>query len=115
MTTGNVANTAALSREVDELFKAWDRKDSPGLAVGVYHKGEVVHAKGYGMASLELNVPLSPESVFHVASVSKQFCAISVALLAEQGKLSLDDDIRKHVPEMPDLGHTITVRQLIHH
>lgn len=104
-----------MSQAVDALFETWDREDSPGCAVGVYHNGEVVHAKGYGMASLELGVPISPDSVFHVASVSKQFCAISVALLAEEGKLSLDDDIRTHVPEMPDLGHTITVRQLIHH
>ena len=108
-------STDELGSAVDAIFATWDREDSPGCAVGVYHKGEVVHARGYGMASLELGVPISPASVFHVASVSKQFCALSVALLAEEGKLSLDDDVRAHVPELPDFGHTITVRQLIHH
>ena len=103
------------SQAVDDVFSVWDREDSPGCAVGVYHGGQVVHARGYGMASLELGVPLGPSSVFHVASISKQFCAISVALLAEEGRLSLDDDIRAHVPEMPDLGYPITVRNLMHH
>jgi CubicO group peptidase (beta-lactamase class C family) len=103
------------SQAVDAVFSVWDRPDSPGCAVGVYHDGQVVHARGYGMASLELDVPLGPSSVFHVASVSKQFCAICATLLANAGSLSLDDDIRTHVPEMPDLGHLITVRNLIHH
>ena len=115
MATETTHKTDELSRAVDALFEIWDREDSPGCAVGVYQNGEVVHASAYGMASLELGVPLSPASVFHVASVSKQFCAISVALLADEGKLSLDDDVRAHVPEMPDLGHTVTVRHLIHH
>jgi CubicO group peptidase (beta-lactamase class C family) len=100
---------------VDAIFAEWDSSNSPGCAVGVIKDGQVIHSRGYGMASLELGVSLSPASVFHVASVSKQFCAIAVALLADDGKLSLDDDVRKHVPELPDFGHTITVRQLIHH
>src|SRR5690606_6563647 len=103
------------SEAVDALFAEWDSTTSPGCAVGVFLDGEIVHARGYGMASLELGVPLSPESVFHVASVSKQFCAIAVAMLAADGQLSLDDDVRTHVPELPDFGETITVRQLIHH
>lgn len=107
--------TRDLTAEVDAIFEKWNRTDSPGMAVGVIHKGEVVLAKGYGMASMELGVPISADSVFHVASVSKQFCATSVALLASEGKLDLDEDIRTYVPEMPDLGHRITLRQLIHH
>ena len=106
---------ATQSEAVDALFAEWDSTTSPGCAVGVFLDGEIVHARGYGMASLELGVPLSPESVFHVASVSKQFCAIAVAMLAADGQLSLDDDVRTHVPELPDFGETITVRQLIHH
>ncbi len=108
-------STKDLTAEVDAIFEKWNRTDSPGMAVGVIHNGEVVLAKGYGMSSLELGVPLSADSVFHVASVSKQFCATSVALLAEEGKLDLDEDIRTYVPEMPDLGYKITLRQLIHH
>jgi CubicO group peptidase (beta-lactamase class C family) len=100
---------------VDALFAEWDREDSPGCALGVIQGGELIYARGYGMANLDLGVPLSPSSVLHVASVSKEFTAISVGILDRQGKLSLDDDIRKHVPEMPDLGHTITLRHLIHH
>ncbi len=101
--------------KIDQIFAEWDREDSPGCALGVLQGGELVYARGYGSANLDLNVPLSPSSVMHVASVSKQFTAISVALLANEGKLSLEDDIRKHVPEMPDLGATIRLRHLIHH
>jgi CubicO group peptidase (beta-lactamase class C family) len=104
-----------LTAEVDAIFEKWNRTDSPGMAVGILQNGEVVLAKGYGMASLELGVSITPTSVFHVASVSKQFCAISVAMLAKEGKLDLDADIRTYVPEMPDLGYKITPRQLIQH
>lgn len=100
---------------VDEIFAEWDREDSPGCALGVIYNGDLIYTRGYGMANLDLGVPLSPTSVLHVASVSKQFTAASIALLASEGKLSLYDDIRKHVPEMPDLGHTITLRHLVHH
>lgn len=118
MTTGEATRAAGLgelSGAVDALFAEWDRDDSPGCAVGIIHNGEVVHARGYGMASLELGVPIGTDSVFHVASVSKQFCAITVALLAEEGKLSLDDEVRQYVPELPDLGYPFTLRQAIHH
>ncbi len=101
--------------QVDAIFAEWDRTDSPGCALGVIHGGEIVYAKGYGSANLDLGVALSPTSVLHVASVSKQFTAISTALLAHDGKLSLEDDIRTHVPEMPDLGYPIRLRHLIHH
>ncbi len=101
--------------KVDAIFAEWDRDDSPGCAVGVVQGGELVYAKAFGSANLDLGIPLSPASVQHVASVSKEFTAISTALLAEDGKLSLEDDIRKYVPEMPNLGHTIRLRHLIHH
>src|SRR6185437_14409885 len=100
---------------VDALFAEGDCEDSPGCALGVIQGGELIYARGYGMANLDLGVPLSPSSVLHVASVSKEFTAIATGILDRQGKLSLDDDVRKYVPEMPDLGHTITLRQLIHH
>lgn len=77
--------------------------------------GAFIYRKGYGTASLELGVPLSPQSVFYMGSVSKQFTAASVVLAAEQGFLSLDDDVRKYIPELPDYGHPVTLRQMLHH
>ena len=78
-------------------------------------EGHVIYKHGYGMANLDHNVTITPSTVFHVASMSKQFAAASIVLLAQQGKLSLDDDIRKHIPELPDFGSRITIRHLIHH
>ena len=100
---------------VDSMFAAFDKRDSPGCAVAVSDGGRTVFTKGYGMASLEHDVPITPTSAFYAASVSKQFTAFSVGMLAEQGKLSLDDDVRKWIPEVPGFGETITVRHLIHH
>lgn len=101
--------------KVDQLFALWDRPGSPGAAVAVVKDGRIVYKKGYGYANLEYDIPITPSTVFHVASVSKQFTAFAIALLADQGKLSLDDDIRKHLPEVPDFGKKITIRNLIHH
>ncbi|HEX2269664.1 MAG TPA: serine hydrolase [Pyrinomonadaceae bacterium] len=104
-----------LTKKVDQLFATWDKPESPGAAIAVIKDGAVVYKRGYGSANLEYNVPITPQTVFHVASVSKQFTAFAIALLASQGKLSLDDDIRKHLPELPDFGKKITIRHLIHH
>jgi CubicO group peptidase (beta-lactamase class C family) len=104
-----------LAQEVDKLFSAWDTPDSPGASLAVIRKGEVIYKKGYGSANLEYDVPITPSTVFHVASVSKQFTAFAVAILAHQGKLRLDDDIRRHLPEVADFGKTITIQHLIHH
>ena len=100
---------------MDSIFAAFDKRDTPGCAVAVSDGGRTIFAKGYGMASLEHDLPITPTSAFYAASVSKQFTAFAVAMLAEQGKLSLDDDIRKWIPEVPNFGKTITVRHLIHH
>lgn len=112
---GGDAFDPAVENKIDSLFAEWDRPDSPGAAVAVLKAGDVIFKKGYGSAQLEYGVPITPSTVFHVASVSKQFTAFSVALLAAEGRLSLDDDIRKHLPEVPDFGKTITIRHLIHH
>ncbi len=101
--------------KVDAVFRDFDRSDSPGCALGVYRDGQIVHTRGYGMANLELGVANSPETVFDIGSTSKQFTAFSIHLLAREGRLSLDDDIRKWVPEVPDYGTTITIRHLLHH
>jgi CubicO group peptidase (beta-lactamase class C family) len=103
------------ARKVDQVFAAFDKPDSPGCALGVVRDSEFIYKKGYGTASLELGVPITPESVFYMGSVSKQFTAASVVLAAEQGYLSLDDDVRKYVPEIPSYGKTITLREMLHH
>ncbi len=108
-------NAGDLERKVDKVFAAFDKPDSPGCALGVVRDGEFIYKKGYGEASLELGVPITPESVFYMGSVSKQFTAASVVLAAEQGYLSLDDDVRKFVPELPSYGKTITLREMLHH
>ena len=105
------SNRVALNR----VFATWTATNSPGCAVGVGRNGTPVFQNGYGMANLELDAPITPASIFHVASVSKQFTAMAVMLLAQDGKLSLDDDIRRHLPEIPDYGHRITIRDLLHH
>lgn len=103
------------SARVDDLFKEWHSPDSPGAAVLVLEQGEVVHVRGYGMANLEHGVRIRPNTVFDIASVSKQFGAFAVALLEAEGRIRFDDDIRTHVPEVPDFGHVITIRHLLHH
>jgi CubicO group peptidase (beta-lactamase class C family) len=100
---------------VDSLFAEWAAPGSPGAAVAVLRDGEIVLERGYGSAQLEHGVPITPQTIFHVASVSKQFTAFGVALLAARGQLSLDDDVRTHIPELPDFGRRITLRQLVHH
>jgi CubicO group peptidase (beta-lactamase class C family) len=105
----------ANQRAVDKLFVAYNKATSPGCSLGVIQNGNFIYKKAYGMGSLELGVPLSPESVFYMASVSKQFTAAAVVLAAEQGVLSLDDDVRKYISELPDYGHVITLRQMLHH
>ena len=84
-------------------------------ALGIVHEGKLVYQKGYGQANLEQNIPINPSTVFYIASTSKQFTAASIALLAKQNKLSLDDDIRKYLPELPEYDSRITLRHLIHH
>lgn len=105
----------ALQGRVDKIFAAYDNSESPGCALGVIRDGNFTYKRGYGGASLELGVPITPQSVFYMGSVSKQFTAASVVLAAEQGFLSLDDDISKYVPEIPSYGKTITLREMLHH
>ena len=105
----------ASQQKVDQIFAAYDKADSPGCALGVIRDGNFIYRKSYGMGSLELRVPLSSASVFYMGSVSKQFTAASIVLAAEQGFLSLDDNVRKYIPELPDYGHSITLRQMLHH
>ena len=100
---------------VDELFTAFDRPDSPGAAVLVVRDSEVVYRKGFGQANLEHGVSITPSTVFDIASMSKQFAGMSIAMLVEAGRIDLEDDIRTYLPDLPDFGHTITVDHLLHH
>jgi len=105
----------AWASNVDAVFAQWDRADSPGCALGVYAGGQTVYARGYGVADLEHDVPITPDSVFYAGSVSKQFTAMAAALAIRQGRLGADDDVRRFVPELPDYGRPITIRHLVHH
>lgn len=117
-----VAADAALAQQpldltghVDAVFAEWDRADSPGCAAGIARDGRPILLRAWGMAELEHDIANTPATIFEAGSVSKQFTAAAVVLLALDGALSLDDDVRKHVPELPDYGDTITIRHLLTH
>ncbi|MEN0003063.1 MAG: serine hydrolase domain-containing protein [Bacteroidota bacterium] len=101
--------------QLDQLFEDWSDVTKPGMAVAVLKDGKIAYAKGFGSANLEYDIPITPTTIFHSASLSKQFTAFAILLLQQEGKLSLDDDVRKHLPELPDFGHTITLRHLASH
>src|SRR5688572_16119862 len=105
----------SMATRIDSVFALYNSGTSPGCATSVVRDGQPVFEKGYGMSDFQHGVPITPGSIFHVASISKQFAAMSMVLLARDGKLSLDDDVRKHIPEVPDFGRRITIRHLIHH
>ena len=104
-----------VAEQVDAVFKLWDRDDTAGCAVSVTRAGETVYARGFGMAHLEQPAAITPETIFEAGSVSKQFTAAAIVLLALDGKLSLDDPVREHLPELPDFGAPITIRHLLTH
>jgi len=116
---GSVAAPQSISdsvtRRIDAVFARFAKPDAPGCAVGVYQNGGVAYAKGYGSANIEYGVPITPKTPFISGSVAKQFTAAAIALLVEQGRLSLDDDVRKYIPELPDYGARMTVDDLVHH
>src|SRR5690348_8011714 len=100
--------------DVDRIFAAFNTH-TPGCAVGVSHQGATVLRSGYGMADLERHVPITADTVFESGSVAKQFTATALLLLAQQGTISLDDPMRKYLPELPDYGAPLTVRHVISH
>ena len=110
-----MATHETLEAKVDQLFAEWNRSDSPGAALAVVRDGEAVYKQGYGTANLEYDIPITTTTIFDIASVSKQFAAFAIATLSYKGKFSLDDDIRMHLPDVPDFGNTITIRHLLHH
>jgi CubicO group peptidase (beta-lactamase class C family) len=100
---------------IDTVFARFDTPTVPGCALGLYLDGRIVYEHGYGSANLDHDIPIAPDTVFYVGSVSKQFTAFTVALLIEQGKLSLSDPVRKYIPALPTWAESITVDHLIHH
>lgn len=110
-----IVSPDSAGRWVDSVLAPFASTESPGCAVGVTRAGDLVFAKGYGMADLEHDRPITPDTRFYIASVSKQFTAMSIVLLALDGRLSLDDSIQKWVPEVPSFGAVITLRELLNH
>lgn len=106
---------AAPGAPLDALFARWNRTDGPGCAVGVDQDGVSQARAVYGLAELEHAVPARIDTVYEAGSVSKQFTAAAIVLLADEGRLSLDDDVRRYIPELPDYGATITLRMLLEH
>jgi CubicO group peptidase (beta-lactamase class C family) len=105
----------SVKTKIDRLFARWDNNNSPGCAIGIVMNDSLVYTKGYGMANLEYGLPITPSTIFHMASVSKQFTAYCIVLLAKQGKLNFDDNIRKYLPWFPSMRDRITIRNLLNH
>jgi CubicO group peptidase (beta-lactamase class C family) len=104
-----------LTARVDRLFAKWDNASSPGCALGIVRDRKLVYERGYGLADLDHDLPITPQTVFYVASMSKQFTATAIQMLADDGLLSLDDDVRKYIPELPVYDRPIKIGNLIHH
>lgn len=102
-------------QKIDSLFNSWSEINHPGGAIGIMQKEKIIYSKAFGLASMEYQVPNTTETIFNSGSVSKQFTAMGIVLLHEKGLISVDDDIRKYLPDLPDFGHTITIRHMLHH
>ncbi|MCK0109642.1 beta-lactamase family protein [Flavobacteriaceae bacterium S0825] len=100
---------------IDKVFADWNKIDAPGAALGIVKNGKLIYAKGYGMADLEHDLPITPSSVFYTGSVSKQFVTFAILLLEEEGKLNLDDEIQVFLPDFPKYEAPLTIRHFIHH
>ena len=113
--TPTLVGQGAPNAAVDKIFEDVGKSGSPGCALGVYRGGSVIYSKGYGLASIEMLAPITPQTVFDIGSSSKQFTAASILLLQKQGKLSVNDSIHKYIPELPDYGQKVTILQLLNH
>jgi D-alanyl-D-alanine carboxypeptidase len=109
------AGDTQLAAQIDQLLTNTFKADEPGAAVIVMRDGHAIVRKGYGMADLELGVPVAPEMVFRLASITKQFTAVAILMLEQEGRLSLSDDITRFLPDYPTHGQTITIEQLLTH
>lgn len=115
LTSGAIAqNLNNLEEQIDMITKDW-AKDTPGGTIGIVHNGALIFKKSYGLASMEYNVKNTDNTLYNIASVSKQITAFAMVLLEQKGMIDLDDDVRKYLPEIPDFGNTITIRHLLTH
>jgi CubicO group peptidase (beta-lactamase class C family) len=105
----------SLRARIDSVFLDVDHTTSPGCALGIYRDGQIAYARGYGMANLELGVPITPRSVFNVGSVSKQFTATAILLLVQEGRVRLDDPLRRYLFDLPSFAGAVTVRHVLRH
>lgn len=103
------------SQKIDSLFLEWNKPNHPGGAIGIMQDGKTLFSHAYGLASMEYLVPNTAGTIFNTGSVSKQFTAMGIMVLHQQGKLSVDDEIRIYLPELPDFGEKITIRHMLHH
>jgi CubicO group peptidase (beta-lactamase class C family) len=101
--------------KIDKIFSEWNSIEVPGGAVAIIRDGKIIYSNGYGSADLEHDIPITPSTVFYLASVSKQFVTFSILLLEEQGKLKLDDQIQTYLPDFPEYTGPITISHLIYH
>ena len=107
--------SAVEQTRVNDLFNAWNSSSSPGAALGIIRDGKLVYTKGYGLADLEHDIPITDSTIFYIGSVSKQFVAMCILLLEEQGMLTLDDRVQKYLPDFPEYNAPLTLRHFIHH
>ena len=113
--TASYAQDRQLEKGIDELLKKQFSLSQPGCEVLVAKHGQVIYKKAFGSANIELNVPLLPDMVFNLASITKQFTAVAILQLVEQGKISLQDSLQKFIPDFPSKGYTITIENLLTH
>jgi len=115
VSTATIVNDRHLQSQIDSLFANKSRIHTPGAAIAIVKNGKIVYQKGYGYANLEYDIPNTPTTVFHIASISKQFTALSILLLEKEGKLSINDNINKYLPEMYTFEKPITILNLLNH
>ncbi len=106
---------AALEKSVDSLVSPQFKPNEPGVSILIAKYGQIVYEKAFGSANVELNVPLQPDMIFRIGSITKQFTAIAILQLVEQGKISLQDSIQKYITDFPSKGYTITIENLLTH
>src|SRR5215212_1775796 len=104
-----------IDSEIHQLIRAQIDEQGPGVAAAVIRDGAVVHVSGYGYANLEWQIPIATDTVFRLASITKQFTATAIMLLADEGKLTLDDPLTKFLPDYPTAGHDVRVHHLLTH
>jgi CubicO group peptidase (beta-lactamase class C family) len=110
-----IGQAQTLESKIDKLLQAEFKANEPGVSALVYKNGKVIYRKAFGNANMELNIPMTPENVFEIGSITKQFTAVSILMLMEQGKLNLEDEITKYIPDYPTHGKTITIHHLLTH